>query len=99
MFVLGLITILTTAVLSSLSYSKVWGTVIRKCPRCFTYGEVSLIAQAIVLYLSSFGINLILLWSRYSIKQCHEIATFILQVRENTKLTEFFTFKIFQTAV
>ncbi|KAK7575637.1 hypothetical protein V9T40_011923 [Parthenolecanium corni] len=75
----SLIIILTTAILSSLSYSKVWETVIRKCPRCFTYGEVSLIAQAIVLYLSSFGINLILLWSRYSIKQCHEIATFILQ--------------------
>lgn len=79
--ILGVVIVLVVAVLSSLSYSKVWETVIRNCPHCFTYGEALLVAQAIVLYLSSFGINVVLLWSRPYVKRCDEIATFILQVR------------------
>ncbi|XP_065226180.1 dolichol kinase-like [Planococcus citri] len=75
----GVIYSLSIALATSFAYHPIHQTLIKCCPNSFTWGEASLIAQSLILYLSSFVVKIFLSLQRTTSKSCGDSATVVVQ--------------------
>lgn len=66
------------AIFTSISYHTILETILRLCPRSFTFGEATVVTQSLILYLTSFATNTFFLFG-CSVQQCEETASYIVQ--------------------
>lgn len=65
---------------ASYSFSEVVKLLLDTTPKCLTYGEASVLAQSLILFLFTTANNLVNTWHNVPL-QCIDTATVILQVR------------------